>query len=481
MDARGLAVAASLLAHAALSPPEARALDAAMIDVQADRAVAWARADAPGPLVFELRAAESGPGMLAVRNTVAVDAASDLTGSIRFSQLAPDRAYLLHVSGPADAERELRFRTPPAATTAAPVRIAFGGDVSGQNVCRDTERGFVSFAAVASRQPDAFLGLGDMIYADGICEATGRYGNAQVPGPPTPAREIEGFRARWRYNRDDVHWRALMADTPYVPVWDDHEVINDFGPYHDAPADAPDLHLLPDGIRAFLEYNPIARADQPRRLHRSLRYGQHVQMFLLDTRQHRDPNSATDGLADPKSMLGLAQREWLEAALLISDATWKVIVSSVPISIPTGADDPTTGRDGWSGYGQETGFQQELGHLLAYARQSGVRNLLWLTTDVHFASVFAYQPFGDDFRFHEVVVGPLNAGLFPKVEFDRSLRPERLFFHGPPSPEAVTSFDDALTWFNWGLVEVDAAGALTLSVIDARGHELYSKRLEPEG
>ena len=39
-------------------------------------------------------------------------------------------------------------------------------------------------------QLDFFIGLGDMIYADGTCEATGRYGNAQVAGDFLPSADM---------------------------------------------------------------------------------------------------------------------------------------------------------------------------------------------------------------------------------------------------------------------------------------------------
>jgi alkaline phosphatase D len=43
-------------------------------------------------------------------------------------------------------------------------------------------------------------------------------------------------------------------------------------------------------------------------------------------------------------MLGREQLAWLKSRLAASRATWKLIVSSVPMSIPTGF--PPAGRDG---------------------------------------------------------------------------------------------------------------------------------------
>ena len=67
--------------------------------------------------------------------------------------------------------------------------IVPGGDLAGQNVCRDAAEGFPILDTIRSRRPNVFVGLGDMVYADNGCEPTGRYGNAQLagPGPATGA------------------------------------------------------------------------------------------------------------------------------------------------------------------------------------------------------------------------------------------------------------------------------------------------------
>ena len=72
------------------------------------------------------------------------------------------------------------FRTPPLASEPQVVTFAWGGDLAGQNVCRDVTEGFSTVQAVTALALDFFIGLGDIIYADNICTATGRYGNAPI-------------------------------------------------------------------------------------------------------------------------------------------------------------------------------------------------------------------------------------------------------------------------------------------------------------
>lgn len=53
--------------------------------------------------------------------------------------------------------------------------------------------------------------------------------------------------------------------------------------------------------------------------------------------------------------------------------------------------------------------------------------------EVHFAQVLEYTPFPryPDFNFHEIVVGPLNAGPFAEADLDDTFSPEVLFSYAP--------------------------------------------------
>ena len=201
---------------------------------------------------------------------------------------------------------------------------------------------------------------------------------------------------------------------------------------------------------------------------------------MLDTRRYRDANFAPDTGARPKSMLGAEQLAWLKEGLASSDATWKVIVSSVPMSIPTGFP-PTNGRDGWANFDQTTGFERELLDILRFMQTRGIDDSVWITTDVHFAEVFRYRPFADDpaFTVHELATGPLNAGIFPNLDFDTTLNPERLFFYGPESAGAVTTWAEAKRWFNFGTLDRSRRRDVDRGVVNTAGESVYSLELAP--
>jgi alkaline phosphatase D len=455
-------------------------------DVRSDRAVIWSRADRESTMHVRVKARDGET----LHERRKVTAAHDYAGTIELERLKPDTAYEYAVwfdddeRGDGNRRDTMRgtFRTAPKAQQAMPVEFAWGGDVAGQNVCRDASEGFPIFTAINRLDLDFFVGLGDMIYADGVCAATGLYGNAQVVGPFDRAANLADFWAHWKYNREDNAYRALLGKVPYYAIWDDHEVVNDFGPLHDTRTTPPytaGAHLLPLGLQAFLDYNPIAQhADTPQRLYRTVRWGKQLELFILDTRQYRDANLGNDDAERPKTMLGREQLHWLKQKLAASDATWKIIVSSVPMSIPTGFP-PELGRDGWANFDQATGFEYELLDVLRHMKERGMYNVAFITTDVHFAEVFRYTPFAEDasFKVHEFVSGPLNAGLFPNRDYDATLNAESLFFHGPGA--AVTNYADAKPWMNFGHARVDENGRLTVSIRDVNGAVVYEKTLEP--
>jgi alkaline phosphatase D len=233
-------------------------------------------------------------------------------------------------------------------------------------------------------------------------------------------------------------------------------------------------------LRAFLDYQPVLPPPrQPTRLYKSVRWGQHVDLFILDLRQYRDANLAKDSTAQPKSMLGDEQRRWFMDYLQRSDATWKIIVSSVPLSIPTGA--PELGHDGWADGGDGDGFEHELLGILRLMRTTTPRNYLWITTDVHFGAAFRYTPFADDpgFTFVELISGPLTAGVFPQEPYDRTLGTERLLKYGPATSDSITSFEEAMRWFTFGVIDVDTDGTLHARLVNGHGRTVFALDLSP--
>jgi len=455
-------------------------------EVGPHRAIVWARTDRPARMRLIVERMDAPTPALVREVELPVDAESDFAGRVALDDLEPARPYRAVVrftdaQGHTGSPEAALFHTAPRGRDPVPVRLAWSGDLGGQGACRDLHEGFPIFGHLLAERPDVLIGLGDMIYADDVCHPIGLYGNPQVPGEFGPAADLDGFRAHWRYNREDAGLRVLLATTPYVAVWDDHEIVDDAGPHHDTRDQPPyraGVPLMPLARRAFVEWNPLPAGNGE--LYRRLRWGRHLELFVLDTRSYRDPNGVPDTGTLPKTMLGTAQRRWLEQEVPASDATWKVVVSSVPLSIPTGSIE--AGRDGWADQGTDGGFERELIDIVDQLRYAGVRNLLWLTSDVHFAAAFRYAPFGEapGFRFYEFVSGPLNAGVFPNPTVDPTLGPQRLLYYAPASAKEVKTLADAKRWFNFGLLDVAADGTLTTRIVNGLGEEVFRLTLEAE-
>lgn len=454
--------------------------------------VLWARAERTGHIKFRWWTAgvdRSGSGRQG-SGQVTVDSETDFTGKLRVTGLEPGAEYLYTgnyfdpVSQISSKTVTGRFVAPPAADAARPVTFAWGSDIAGQNICRDTETGFPILAAIADLAPDVFIGTGDMIYADGRCRAINRYGDPQLPGPRRRAVDLEGYRAYWRYVRADPGFQQLLARSLFLPVWDDHEVANNFGPLHDVrarPPYRPGVHLLAIGLRAFFDYNPVLPAAiTPQRIYRRVRWGQHAEFFLLDTRQYRDHNYANDSDEYPKTMLGREQAIWLKNGLARSHATWKIIVSSVPLSIPT-AFTPGRQPDAWADGDRSGGFERELIDIVHYAYAHKVSNILWLTGDVHMGAMLRYRPIPENaqYVFHEAISGPLHARVFGTRNVDPTLGPELLYLHAPEDFLQIKSYRDVRKWWNFGFGRIDQAGRLSLSLRDVDGEIIYGLELSP--
>ncbi len=404
-------------------------------DVTHHSAVIWARTI--GPTVVQVEwwptmegedrdASGSATHPEARRTTPqATSAARDFTFKATLEGLQPDTTYQVRLWAspvgpearlvrPAIASRVSVFRTAPRSDTHATVTFAWSGDLGGQGRCRQGDRQYPILTQLVRERPAFFLFLGDLIYGDESCPSPPNIG-----GSERPASTLDEYRAKHRYQHGAPSLQRLLAAVPLWAIWDDHEVRNNFS----GPFDAQ----MPAGRQALLEYWPIEELKQdPTRLYRSVRYGQDLEVFILDTRQYRSRNQDLDG--PQKTMLGAAQRAWLLEGVSRSTATWKVITTSVPLSHPSKAAPTNPGNDGWARGDDGSGFETELSTLIQAFKDRAVANLVWLAGDVHFVQGTAYDPDGDGVPdFHEFIAGPLSARPGRLVPVPLTFRPTVLF------------------------------------------------------
>jgi alkaline phosphatase D len=412
-------------------------------------AVVWAQGSQAGPLSVEARP-ERGGARVTVSTRLSRE--RDFIGKLVLTELEPATRYIYGLN---DGKRGVTgsFITAPPPMVSRPVAFLWSGDLGDREHCRHARDGYPIFQAMESLKPDFFLFVGDTIYADHRCGARGR-----VPGYNFVATTVEEFRTKHLYNRADPHLQSFFRTTSVYPIWDDHEVRNDFA--------GPTEPLTAAGLQAFIEAWPfVPHRKEPNRLYRSVRWGKLVELFILDTRQYRSDNERPDG--PDKTMLGPAQRRWLVDGVTRSEAVWKVVVSSVPLAIATGQ----SSRDSWSSAAPPerakpdgTGFSVERDAILQVLKAHGVKNLVWLAADVHYAQVIRHEPWSD-LSFHEFIAGPLAAFSRQVQPLDASLNSRSLFGLGEVQ--------------NFGAVTIDSRG-LTVRIIDATGITRFERLVAPD-
>src|SRR6185312_1341369 len=306
--------------------------------------------------------------------SIMTTAETDYTHIIPPKGLSPSTRYRYHVLvGSADQiTRRLsarlaamgEFTTLPDDKTSVAVTFAWSGDLGGQGRCRQGVGGYPIFDAIHRQQVDFFLFLGDTIYSDNPCPSP-----PNEPGADFKATTLQTYRTRHRYQRGAEALQRFLKTVPVYVIWDDHEVRNNFsGPFDEQ---------MPAGRQALREYWPIASpAHDPHRLYRHVRYGADLELFILDTRQYRSRNADPDGT--DKTMLGATQLAWLLDGLRTSTATWKAIVTSVPLSMPKGGDVNVPGYDGWAGGLDGTGFERERRVIVDTILDHKLKNVVFL-------------------------------------------------------------------------------------------------------
>ncbi|MFE4690372.1 alkaline phosphatase D family protein [Streptomyces sp. NPDC056749] len=503
----------SLLASAAISVPAAVTTAPAFAlsgrpsaswgvqvgDVTASSALVWVRSDRPARMVVETSATESFRRARTWHGPL-VDARTDFTGTTPLYGLPAGEQvhYRVTLVDPHDPRRTGKpvhgtFRTAPA-TRRDGVRFLWSGDIAGQGWGINPDiGGYRVYDEMRRLDPDFFLCSGDNIYADGVLEPSvtlpdGRvWHNITTPEKSKVAETLDEYRGNFRYNLLDDNLRAFNAQVPSLVQWDDHEVRNNWYPgqiLDDARYTEKDVDVLAArSMRAFREYFPVPTlqgAPQERRMHRVVRHGPLLDVFVLDMRSFRNANSPGRQPDDTTGILGAEQLSWLKRELSRSRATWKVIAADMPLGlvVPDGATDFEAVAQGDPG--APLGRELQIAELLRHIKHRRITGTVWLTADVHYTSAQHYAPeraaFKDFAPFWEFVSGPLAAGGFPANALDGTFGPDQVFVRAPDranvSPMEQPQF--------FGEVDIDGgSGELTVRLRAQGGTVLFTKVLQP--
>ncbi len=505
---RFLVTTAALAGNVAM-PGISRAADRPLIthgvqsgDISSDGGMIWARTDRPAQMMVEVATTESFRNARTLPPITALPD-SDFTARMLLADLPSGQDIFYRVkfrdlshSAVAGEPVVGRFRTAPA--DRRDVSFVWGGDVAGQGFgINPDDGGMFIFSAMKKHRPDFLLHSGDTIYADGpipaeVKSANGKiWKNIAIPEKAKVAETLDEFRAAHKYNFLDDHLRAFNAEVPIFVQWDDHEVTNNWSLSKELPATYKERSielLAARGARAFQEMYPIrASLTEPGRIYRTINYGPHLDVFVLDERSYRGPNGPNlqDSYGPDSYFVGPEQLAWLKRGLLASKATWKVIASDMPISILV-YDDAVNKKGSEAiaqGDGPARGRELEIADLLRFIKTAGVRNTVWLTADVHYTAAHYYNPdkaqFQDFEPFWEFVSGPFAAGSFGPGDLDNTFGPELKYIKAPGADRQNLPPSEGLQFF--GHVQIQGAtGQMTVTLRDRADVALWSTTLDPK-
>lgn len=258
--------------------------------------------------------------------------------------LAPGNSYYYRFVADGETSPVGRTRTAPApGAKLDSLRFAFAS-------CQSWAGGsFAAYRTMAEEDLDLVVHLGDYIYERG------------------DTRTLTDFRLLYALYKTSPDLRAAHAAFPFVVVFDDHEVDNDWAgdvSQNNEPVESFRA-LRAAAFQAYYEHLPLRRAQLPQgpdmRIHRRLTYGRLAEFNVLDTRQYRDDQVGTGfpgGPRDPRTldpartMAGDAQERWLLDGLARSQAQWNVVAQQTIMAQfdydPGPAE--SINKDQWDGY-----------------------------------------------------------------------------------------------------------------------------------
>jgi alkaline phosphatase D len=300
--------------------------------------------------------------------------------------LAPGRVYFYRFIAGGVASPIGRTQTAPApGTLPDKLRIAQVG-------CQNYEAGFyTAYRHIAERDFDLVVHTGDYIYEG---RARRRRDGLVRWHPGESCRTLDAYRRRYALYKSDLDLQAAHAAHPFAPIWDDHEVANNWAADIDGRGRGGSAFAARKAaaFRAWWEHMPLRRASLPvgprMRIYRGLDFGGLARLSLCDTRQYRTPQPCGGKIVprcpeDEKTtaqMLGTEQKRWLHNRLAHTRARWNVIIQQVPMAQLDRDRDPDIARysmDKWDGY------RAARRHMLEHIALTRVVGPVVLSGDIH--------------------------------------------------------------------------------------------------
>ncbi len=224
----------------------------------------------------------------------------------------------------------------------------------------EKELGYPAAESVTRLLPDFFVGTGDNVYYDSNFMPMGQGVDAETMrnyfhlqfGQPRMVEMFSKMSSYWE--KDDHDYRFNDADT--------------------TGARLPSHQL---GIKIHKEQLPVSKPEDENALtYGTYRISKEAQIWILEGRDYRSPNSDADG--PEKTIWGETQKIWLKNTILESDATFRFIISPTPM---IGPDDAYKSDN----HVNQKGFRYERDEFFKWLKENNIpiNSLVFITGDRH--------------------------------------------------------------------------------------------------
>lgn len=242
------------------------------------------------------------------------------------------------------------------------------------------------FEAIHASNPDFMLWLGDNMYL----------------------REPDwnswtGIVNRWTHSRSIKALQPLLASTHHYAIWDDH----DYGPNNSDRG----FWNKNATLKAFELFwaNPSYGAGDMKGAITQFQWND-VDFILLDNRFYRSPNKL---IADNKTILGEAQKQWLKDVLISSNSSYKFIVIGGQFLNDAGKFELHSSNL----------FNDERLEIIDFIYKHNIRNVVFLTGDRHHTELNIMEEPGKP-RIIELTVSALTSSASFNEDENNSYRVE---------------------------------------------------------
>lgn len=325
---------------------------------------------------------------------VIADAARDFTVHAPVNGLKPATEYHYRFHTKHGSSRVGTFRTLPPADSNQTLRIGFYS-------CSSYEAGYYTALAGLAREKDLdfVFCLGDYIYEHHYYDGPAARKDRTGKNHDGDVQSLAEYRQKYRFYQSDPSLQDMHAAYPFISLWDDHEVEDNYAG-HSAdskqanpklensgyPRRVPFPQRRKNAYRAFFEAMPrLQHKGDPDRIYGSVQLGKMAELYLTDERQYRDPQPCADvqltacpeDLLPGRTFLGAKQKSWLKRAVPAGKARWNLLSSETMMMALDSTPGTHVNQDQWDGYSAE---REEI---LTHFHDAGVENLVVLSGDLH--------------------------------------------------------------------------------------------------